>query len=50
MAVQIYDVIRLTLIDTIDNSTSDHNNDNDNDWINDDMMQQILKIIKYDLK
>ncbi|VBB34041.1 unnamed protein product [Acanthocheilonema viteae] len=48
MAIQIRDVIRLTLTGTISNSTS--GNDNDVDYINDDMIQQILKIIKYDAK
>ncbi|CAG9540429.1 unnamed protein product [Cercopithifilaria johnstoni] len=52
MAIQIRDVICLKLADTLNNSTSDNNNGNDNNagYISDDMIQQILKIIKCDIK
>lgn len=47
MAVQIFDVIRLTLAGTIGSNNSC---DNDGDCIDDDAIQQIIKIIEYDTK
>ncbi|KAK6104750.1 Exocyst complex component Sec6 family protein [Brugia pahangi] len=50
MAIQIRDVIHLTLIGITSNSTDNNDNDSDKNCNNDNILQQIGKIIEYDAK